>query len=168
MKKSGPETRKLSKKGEAMKWGVYVIKDDEGPTLSLETEGRQKREFERDLSFLKRSMEIPWLVMWKKPHSLQANKRDERDDGSKGWDCPMSKTGSSIEVWDSGIIPIKENEIWLVFQLDWGVSTAKYIGREHYIHMHTQMRMHTYLHYMIQWFFITHASKVPDLTFFRV
>lgn len=36
--KLGPDTRRLSKKGEAMKWGVYVFTADKGPALSFTSE----------------------------------------------------------------------------------------------------------------------------------
>lgn len=49
--------------------------------------------------------------MRKKPHSLQAREREEREDGLKGWE--RSNTGSSTEVLVSGIILSvhMENEI---------------------------------------------------------
>ena len=37
--KFGPETRRLSKKGDAINWGVYVLMADEGPNLSLSSKG---------------------------------------------------------------------------------------------------------------------------------
>lgn len=58
-KKSGPDTRRLSKKGEAMKWGVYVFTTDEGPALFFTSEGRLKIWVDKEYSFFNNSLEIP-------------------------------------------------------------------------------------------------------------
>lgn len=58
-KKLGPDTRRLSKKGEAMKWGVYVFTADEGPALCFTSEGSLKIWEDEECSFFNSSLEMP-------------------------------------------------------------------------------------------------------------
>lgn len=48
---------------------------------------------DNEWSWLQRSLEISWLIMWKNPQSLQALEREVREDGCIG--CEMSKIGRS-------------------------------------------------------------------------
>lgn len=87
-----------------MKWGVYDFIEDKGPSLSLESQGRLKKHWESEWRFLKRSLEISWFFMWKKPQSLQALDKVEIEEGCNGWE--MSNMGRSTEnlVLDDDII----------------------------------------------------------------
>lgn len=57
---------------------------------------------DRDFSFLKRSLETPWLMIWKNPHSLQAKEREDKEDEDKG--CDISNIGSLMAVLDLDMI----------------------------------------------------------------
>ena len=73
-----------------------MLTGENGPILSLVSNGMLKTSLERVQSLLQRSLEMRWLVMWKKPQSLHAFEREESVEGSRGWE--ISKRGSCREV----------------------------------------------------------------------
>lgn len=88
-----------------------MLAGDSGPILSLTSDGLLKAWLERAKILLWISLEMPWLVMWKKPHSLHACEREDSVDRSRGLE--ISKTGSSSKEVseDSFILPARDSEI---------------------------------------------------------
>lgn len=79
-----------------MKWGVYVLISDKGPVFCFASEGRIKIWFDKKTQFRAQLFGYSMVCYVKKPHSLHARERAEREVELKG--CEISNTGSCIEI----------------------------------------------------------------------